>query len=257
LADRLIGKVALITGAARGQGRDAALRFAAEGARVLVTDLDPAGLEETRELVERAGGDVAAHVADVTDPEGRRALIEAVAEAFGELHCLYNNHGLVSGLPIEQNTPEEWDRVYDVNTKSVFFLVQQALPMLRAAAGASIINVSSMAGVAGICNGTVYGSAKGALVGLTANLAFELADDDIRVFCLLPGVVDTPMPRAWLETFPEDQRESVRKNMVGRQLFKRLADATEIVGVAAFLASADASFMTGNAICVDGGWTSW
>lgn len=254
---RLTGKVALITGAARGQGRQAALRFAADGARVFATDLEPDGLEETRSLVEQGGGEVAARAADVTDPAQRTALVAAVEERFGALTCLYNNHGLVSGLPIEQNTPEEWDRVYDVNTKSVYFLIQAALPLLRKAPGASIINVGSMAGIAGIANGTVYGSAKGALTGLTANLAYELAGDDVRVFCINPGVVDTPMPRAWLETFPEAERDAIRENMVARQLFRRLADADEIVGVAAFLASSDASFMTGLSLPVDGGWTSW
>lgn len=257
MAGRLEGKVALITGAARGQGRAAALRFAADGAAVFVTDVEAEGLEETRALVEQAGGEAAARAADVTDPAAREELVAAVQERFGALHCLYNNHGLVSGLPIGENTPEEWDRVYDVNTKSVYFLIQAALPLLREAPGASIINVGSMAGVAGIANGSVYGSAKGALVGLTANLAFELANDDIRVFCLNPGCVDTPMPRAWLESFPEDQREQVRERMVARQLFKRLADPAEIVGVAAFLASSDASFMTGNTVAVDGGWSSW
>jgi meso-butanediol dehydrogenase/(S,S)-butanediol dehydrogenase/diacetyl reductase len=257
MAGRLEDKVALITGAARGQGRAAALRFAAEGAAVFVTDVEAEGLEETRALVEQAGGDVGALAADVTDPDARAALIAAVQERFGALHCLYSNHGLVSGLPIEENTPEEWDRVYDVNTKSVYFLIQAALPMLREAPGASIINVGSMAGQAGIANGSVYGSAKAALMGMTANLAFELANHDVRVFCLNPGCVDTPMPRAWLESFPESERPRVRETMVARQLFKRLADPDEIVGVAAFLASSDASFMTGHTVPVDGGWTSW
>lgn len=254
---RLAGRVALITGAARGQGRAAALRFVSEGAQLFLTDIDADGLAQTHALAEAAGGDVRSRPADVTDRAEVDALIGAVKAEFGALHCLYSNHGLVSGLPIEENTEDEWDRVYAVNTKSVFFLVQAALPLLREAPLASVITVSSMAGVAGIRNGTVYGSAKGALLGLTANLAYELADSDIRVYCLLPGVVDTPMPRQWIESFPEEERETVRTDMVQRQLFKRLAEPEEVVGVAAFLASSDASFMTGTAIPVDGGWLSW
>jgi NAD(P)-dependent dehydrogenase (short-subunit alcohol dehydrogenase family) len=254
---RLAGRVALITGAARGQGRAAALRFVSEGAQVFLTDIDADGLAESHALTEAAGGEVDSRVADVTAAPDVAALIQAVEARFGALHCLYNNHGAVSGMSIEDNTAEEWDRVYAVNTKSVFFLVQAALPLLRAAPSASVISVSSMAGVAGIRGGSVYGSSKGALVGLTVNLARELADDDIRVYCLLPGVVDTPMPRQWIESFPEDEREGVRTSMVSRQLFQRLAQPEEIVGVAAFLASSDASFMTGTVLPVDGGWLSW
>jgi NAD(P)-dependent dehydrogenase (short-subunit alcohol dehydrogenase family) len=193
----------------------------------------------------------------MTDRAELDALVGAVKEEFGGLHCLYANHGLVSGLPVAENTEDEWDAVYAVNVKSVYFLIQAALPLLREAESASIISVSSMAGSVGIPNGTVYGSAKSALIGMTSNLAYEFADDDIRVYCLLPGCVDTPMPRKYIESFPEDEREAATENMVQRQLFKRLADPGEIVGVAAFLASSDASFMTGTALPVDGGWLAW
>jgi meso-butanediol dehydrogenase/(S,S)-butanediol dehydrogenase/diacetyl reductase len=254
---RLAGRVALITGAARGQGRAATLRFASEGAQVFITDLNAEGLEETLQIALEAGGDVRARAADITDRGEREQLIAEVKEEFGALHCLYANHGLVSGLPVPENTEEEWDAVYSVNAKSVYFLVQVALPLLRESKSAAIITVASMAGAVGIPNGTVYGSAKAALTGMTVNLAYELADDDIRVYCLLPGCVDTPMPRQYLESFPTEEREAAEANMVQRQLFKRLAEPEEIVGVAAFLASPDASFMTGSVLPVDGGWTAW
>jgi NAD(P)-dependent dehydrogenase (short-subunit alcohol dehydrogenase family) len=254
---RLAGKVALITGAARGQGRAAVLRFVAEGAKVYMTDVSEDGLAETHQLARDAGGDVRQKAIDVTDPKQVADLIQSLKAELGGLDCLYNNHGVVSGLPIEENTEEEWDRVYSVNAKSVYFLVKAALPLLRESESASILSISSMAGAVGIPNGTVYGSSKSALVGLTTSLAYELADDGIRVYCLLPGCVDTPMPRKYIESFPAEEQEEARQNMVQRQLYKRLAEPEEIVGVAAFLASDDASFMTGTIVPVDGGWLSW
>lgn len=254
---RLEERVALITGAARGQGRAAALRFAEEGARVVVTDVEQDGLEETRALVEAQGGNVVAVKAELTNMSDIDALVSACEESFGALDCLYNNAAVVTGGSIEEYTEEEWDRVLAVNSKSPYFLTQRALPLLRRSEHGSIIFTASTVAVIGIRGGVVYSASKAALIGMTRNLAYELAPDGIRVFCLVPGVIDTPMPRRFLESFPEEDREEVTSSWFARQLFKRFGRSEEIVSVAAFLASDDASFMSGTVIPVDGGWLSW
>jgi NAD(P)-dependent dehydrogenase (short-subunit alcohol dehydrogenase family) len=250
-------RVVLITGAARGQGRAAALRFSAEGARLVVTDVDAEGLAETNRLVEEQGGETASQAAELTDAGDLKRLLDMVEDSYGALDCLYNNAGVVSGGTIAEYTEEEWDRVFAVNAKSSFFLTQAVLPLLQRSDHATVINTSSLVGVVGIQGGTVYGASKGALVGLTRNLAYELADDGIRVYCLIPGVIDTPMPRKFLEAFPAAEQDEVEASWVARQLFKRFGLPEEVVSVAAFLASDDASFMTGTVIPVDGGWLTW
>lgn len=253
----LTGRVALISGAGGGQGIVAAELFAEAGARLVLTDRDVDALEKSRSVAEAAGAEVLAVPADVTVAADRTRLLDESRARFGGIDILYNNVGVVAGGSLEDYDESGWDRVFDVNVKSYFFLVQAALPLLRASPSAAIINVSSLAGLVGVPGATVYGASKGAVVALTKNLAVELAADEIRVNCIASGTLDTPMPRAYLEQFPAERQEAVRNAWTDRQLFKRLGDPEEVVRVALFLASDDSSFMTGAVLNVDGGWLSW
>jgi NAD(P)-dependent dehydrogenase (short-subunit alcohol dehydrogenase family) len=255
MGNSLAEKVVLLTGAAGGQGRVAVERLAAQGARLVLTDVDPSGLEEASRL---AGDvDVLAIPGDVTSKADLDRIVGQVEERFGVLNVLYNNVGVVSGGSLESYTEDEWDRVFSVNVKSHFFLVQRALPLLRKAERASILNVSSLAGLVGVGGASVYGASKGAVIALTKNLAFELSGDGIRVNCIASGTLDTPLPRSYAAQFPEEQRGEVERAWVDRQLFKRLGDPAEVVDAAIFLSSDSASFITGTILNVDGGWLSW
>jgi NAD(P)-dependent dehydrogenase (short-subunit alcohol dehydrogenase family) len=255
MRDSIATKVVMITGAAGGQGRVAVEKFASAGARLVLVDVDGEGLEETVSLA--ADAEAVTVQADLTTAAGLDAIVDRTREAFGHLDVLYNNAGVVSGGSLESYTEAEWDRVFAVNVKSQFFLVQRALPLLRESEAASILNISSLAGLAGVAGACVYGASKGAVVALTKNLAVELAGDGIRVNCIASGTLDTPLPRAYAAQFPEEQRAAVEKAWVDRQLFKRLGEPGEVVDAALFLCSSSASFITGTILNVDGGWLAW
>jgi NAD(P)-dependent dehydrogenase (short-subunit alcohol dehydrogenase family) len=248
---RLAGKVALITGAARGQGRASALRMAGESASVGLTDVDADGLAETTELVRNGGGQVLAVVGDITDAATVDALATAAVERFGQVDVLHNNAGIVLDGTLAEANAQDFDRLMHVNCLAQLLAIQRVVPQMRAGGGGSIINVSSIGGLIALPRMTAYCASKAAVIGLTRGVAYECADDGIRCNVICPGGVDTPMSRAVLSRFP-DEDEGVRL-LTGRQLFKRLATPEEIADVVVFLASDESSFMTGATIPVEGG----
>ena len=253
LERRFEGKVGLITGAASGQGRATAVRFAQEGANLALCDVQEDALAATQQLAETRGATVLAVRTDLADVTQIEDFIANVTDRFGKLDVVHNNAGVIAGGPIDAVRVEEWDRIYAVNVRAQFFLVQKALPLLRAAGGGIVINTSSTAGLVGGPQMAAYITSKHASVGLTKCLAIDLAPDNIRVYCLCPGGVDTPMPRATLETIPADRRQAEWERWTSHQLQQRWASPDEIANVAAFLASDESSFMTGTIIPVDGG----
>jgi NAD(P)-dependent dehydrogenase (short-subunit alcohol dehydrogenase family) len=255
---QLEGKVSLVTGAASGVGRSTAARFAREGARLVITDVNDAGLQETRELIEAGGSKVLAKTADLTSVGDGQSLVAACDERFGALHVIASVAGTITGGPIETYSEADWDRVHAVNAKGPFFLIQSALPLMkRTGPGGAIVTVSSLSGVIGIDGQSPYCSSKGAAVAMTRALAVELARFDIRVNCICPGLIDTPQPNSFLSNFPEGDRESIKQGWLTRQLMKRFSDPAEIASAILFLASDEASFITGLNMPVDGGWTAW
>jgi NAD(P)-dependent dehydrogenase (short-subunit alcohol dehydrogenase family) len=254
---RLEGKVAIITGAAAGQGRATAVRFAREGAALGITDIEDKGLETTREMVVAAGGSCVALPGDASLWPHVDAFVSAVVEQFGRVDVLHNNAGILGeSKPVTELSEDEWDRVMRVNAKSQFLFIRRVVPEMRKAGGGSIINVSSIGAVRGFTNLAAYCASKGAAMALTPALALELGPDNIRVNTLVPGSTDTAMPRDYLASFPEAERPPLEAAW-SRHIIKRLGSPDEIASAVLFLASDESSFSTGLMLHVDGGWLAW
>jgi cyclopentanol dehydrogenase len=246
---KLDGKVALISGGARGQGAAEAKTFALEGAQVVFGDiLDDAGAQVEADI--RAAGGEAAYVhLDVTsEADWRRAVQEAVSR-FGKLNILVNNAGIIiPRVPIEERTAEEWDRVMAVNAKGVFLGTKHAIPAMRQAGGGSIVNISSIAGIGqSLHQEPAYAASKGAVRIFTKVTASQHAKDKIRCNSVHPGPIDTEMLRT---AMPDPQMLDQR---LGRVPLGRMGVVEEIVAGVVFLASDDASYITGSELVIDGG----
>jgi NAD(P)-dependent dehydrogenase (short-subunit alcohol dehydrogenase family) len=253
----LTGKVSLLTGAASGIGRATAIRAAREGSRVVITDVNEAGLEETRRVIESEGGEALARAADLASVAALRSVVDACDERFGELHIVMNIAGIHAGGPIDGYTEADWERVHAINSKAPYFLIQSALPLMRRTGPGAIVNVSSLSGVIGVEQQSLYCSSKGAVVAFTRGLALDLAKDDIRVNCVCPGATDTAQPATFLANFDEAEQERLKEGWFARQLQKRFASPDEIASTVVFLASDESAFTTGVVLNVDGGWTTW
>jgi len=244
---RFGGKVAVVTGAGSGVGREVARRLHAEGAQLVVSDISGHEADAADEL----RGAVAVR-ADVARPDEIRAVVERAVAEFGGLDVLSNNAGIDGQLgPVETCSEENFDRVVAVNLKGVFFGMQAAIPYLRARGGGAIVNIASTAALVGMPLLGAYCASKGGVVQATRAAAIECAKDRIRVNAVCPGAIDTPLLRKIDETHPEAVAAAEQMTPLGRR-----AHPKEIAAVAAFLASDDASFVTGTIMAADGGMTS-
>jgi NAD(P)-dependent dehydrogenase (short-subunit alcohol dehydrogenase family) len=247
---RLEGKVAVITGAAGGIGREAALLFAAEGARVCVADV----AREQGEATAAECRDAFFHEVDVTSAESVEALYRATRERYGGIDVLYNNAGIMppDDASILETAPEAWDRVQDVNAKGVYLCCKHGIPHLLERGGGSVINVASFVALVGAATSQIaYTASKGAVLALSRELAVEFARRGIRVNALCPGPVETPL---LLRLFADDPAAFERRRV--HLPMGRLATAREIANAALFLASDDASYVNGATFLVDGGLTA-
>jgi NAD(P)-dependent dehydrogenase (short-subunit alcohol dehydrogenase family) len=253
MADRLKGKVAFITGAGMGMGREASVLFAEQGARIIVADIDGQAAQGTVALVEKAGGQALAVTGDVALEADVKRMIEEGTRRFGALHVLYNNAGVLwkdRDRSVLETDEASWDRVMAINLKSVFWVTKYGIPHLRTAGGGSIIMMGSVSALAGFTRAQdAYTAAKGALISLTKSLAIQFARDQIRCNVIHPGIVDTPLQAPYLT-------EAIRKEFETGIPLGRIAQPREIANVALFLASDESSFMTGAELVVDGGFTA-
>jgi NAD(P)-dependent dehydrogenase (short-subunit alcohol dehydrogenase family) len=240
---RLEGKVALVTGASRGIGRAIAERFVQEGA-IVATAQRGAGAGQ-------APAGVHAFTADVCDPASVRALVAAVVERFERIDVLCNNAGVGLLRSVVDTTDDQYDLVMDTNVRGTFACCREVVPHMLAAGGGSVINVGSVAGLVGYANDAAYCTSKGAVLALTRQMAIDYSSRGVRTNCICPGFVETEMMRVFLDSHDDPQAtedEIVRLHPIGR-----VGRPAEIAAVAAFLASDDASFVTGATIPVDGG----
>ena len=248
----LAGKVALITGAGSGIGRAAAVRFAAAGARVGLTDLDKEALAGTAGLL--AADTAVSAAGDIVNPATIDELTSTALARFGRVNALFNNVGILIMKSLLDTTVADFDRLMHVNCLSQLIALQRVVPEMQRSGGGSVINVSSVGGLVALPNVSAYCPSKSAVIGLTRAAAAEFAPD-VRVNVICPGGVATPMSDAHLESF--EDKEAATKQLTGRQLIKRYARPEEIANVAVFLASDEASFMTGAVVPVEAGHTAW
>lgn len=251
---RLQDRVALITGAGSGIGRASAIKFAHEGAKVVAVDVREGGIEETVSSIRSEGGTATAVHADVTETESVRGMIGAALDAFGRLDILFNNAGISIRGTILDIDEASFDRTFAVNVKGVFLGCKEAIPVMKAQGGGVILNTASQLGVVGVKASVVYPATKGAVIQMTRCLALDHAADGIRVNCLCPGPIDTPLARSARAQTGEP--EAALRSRLERIALGRIGDPSEMANVAAFLCSDEASFITGAAILADGGWTA-
>jgi NAD(P)-dependent dehydrogenase (short-subunit alcohol dehydrogenase family) len=249
---RLRNKVALITGGAVGIGAEIAKRFAAEGAQVVIGDVNAVEARTTSESIRRSGGSARSVPLDVTKEESWKEALDGIRTAEGRLDVLVNNAGITKRIPITEMPLEDFEQIMAVNVRGVFLGIKHALPFMKQHGGGSIVNISSICGLVGhkLTNET-YTTSKGAVTLLTKSVAVRHARDNIRCNSIHPGTVDTPMVQA-LFTDPEKKRERLDEVPLGR-----LATAQDVANAALFLASDEAGFITGAALPVDGGLTAY
>src|SRR5215207_590009 len=251
---RLEGRVALITAAGSGMGRASAERFASEGAHVVVADINEAAAKEVTEAIRADGGAATAAVCDVGDVDQIKAMIDAVGREHGVLHVLFNHAGIPgpSGLDVGQ---DDWTRTVEVNQRSAFYATTYALPLLRAAGGkGSIIFTSSVSGVVGSPFSPLYSMTKGGIVLFMKSLAVKLGPEGIRSNAILPAMIDTPMLSQFFGRESGANIDDLKNAYKSNVPMGRVARPEEIASAAAFLASDDASWVTGVALPVDGGF---
>jgi 3alpha(or 20beta)-hydroxysteroid dehydrogenase len=240
----LDGKVAVITGGARGQGAEEAMRFNELGARVVLADvLDEDGEALASKLGERA----AYRHLDISDPEQWAALMAWVVAEWGRLDVLVNNAAIWATAPIEEQPIDGFDRIISVNLRGTFLGVQAAIAPMRASGGGSIVNIASVAGVRGIPGHAAYGASKWGVRGIGQVAAVELGPDGIRVNTIMPGIIDTPMISS---------AAGAAAMSVEHLPLRRIGQPNDVAGLVVFLASDASSFITGAEITVDGGSTS-
>ena len=253
---RLDGKVAIITGGASGIGWAAAERFTAEGAAVAIVDVDDDGAEAAAAKLVAAGHPAVGVAADVSVAGEVDAAVARTVEAFGRLDIVFNNAGIAVGGSVLTVDEDAWDRCFAVNVKSVLLCSRAAVPHLEAAGGGSIVNTASVAGLVAVENAAAYCASKGAVIALTRNMAIDLAGRRIRVNAVCPGTVLTPMIERLVTARGDGDRDQGMAMTVAKYPLGRLGDPAEIAAVAAFLASDEASFVTGQALTADGGMTA-
>ncbi len=251
----LSGKVALVTGAASGLGRQISLGLASFGADVAASDINLPGAESTAEAVREIGGTGRAIQVDVTNASRVKEVVQEVLAQFGRFDICFNVPGINIRKPVLELSPEEYDKVVDLNLKGIFYCSKAAGEVMVGQKRGKIINMASIFGLCGGPNQSAYASSKGGIIQLTKVLALEWADKNVQVNALAPGYHMTfgPIAREYLETPPG---KAMVAAILGKIPQGRIAHASEIIGPAVFLASDASNYVTGAVIVPDGGWTA-
>lgn len=247
---RLEGKVAVITGGGSGMGRAAAILFAKEGAKVVVTDLNVEAAQETVKEISENGGEAIAVSHNVVKKENWEEVYNQTIDTFGKLDILVNNAGISQPMSMDELTEEQWDKIVDINMKGTFLGIQLAIPLFRENNGGSIVNISSIAGLTGSSGAGAYTASKGGVRLLTKSVAADYGKYNIRANSVHPGYIVTPMSREYLEN------EQYKQYFLSQTPLGKLGKSEEVAEAVLFLASDAASHITGVELPVDGGVTA-
>ncbi len=249
---KLEGKVAIVTGGGSGIGRATSLAFASEGAKVVVADVVAKGGEETTRMIRDAHGEAIFVKVDVSNAEQVKAMVDKTIEVFGRLDCAANNAGISPApISISRCTEESWDSVIDINLKGVFLCMKFEVPRMLKGDGGSIVNTASMVGLVGDGGHPAYAASKHGVVGLTKTVAIMYGKAGIRVNAVCPGVIRTPMSEKSFAEHPE-----LKAMSIAMAPMDRFAEAEEVARAIVWLCTNDASFITGHALPVDGGYVA-
>jgi len=252
MAGRVEGKVALVTGGASGIGRATALTFAREGAKLVVADMNEEGGHQTVHMITENGGEAIFVQVDVSNATAVEAMISTAVATYGRLDCAHNNAGISSGVrALTADYPEErWQQVIAVNLTGVWLCMKYEIPQMLSQGGGTIVNTASIAGLIGGAGGAAYTASKHGVVGLTKTAALEYAQQGIRVNCVCPGYIQTPMTASNLSD-PERQAQIIAREPIGR-----VGTPEEVAEAVVWLCSDAASFVTGHTMTVDGGYVA-
>lgn len=246
------GQVALVTGAANGIGRATAQAFASAGLKVVVSDVDVTGGEQTVDLIRQAGGEALFVRCDVSRDAEVQALMTSVIEAYGRLDYAFNNAGIeIEKGRLNEGSEAEFDAIMGVNVKGVWLCMKYQLPLLMAQGGGAIVNTASVAGLGAAPKMSIYSASKHAVIGLTKSAAIEFAKKKVRVNAVCPAVIDTDMFRRAYESDPKKGEFAIAMHPVGR-----IGKVEEIAAAVLYLCSDAAAFTTGQALAIDGGVTA-
>ena len=249
---RFDGKVALITGGGTGIGKATAVAFAKEGAKVVICGRREEPLKETVTEIAKNGGKATYFICDVAKSELDDKLTQDTVNKHGKIDILFNNAGVDSSKPIEETTDKDANNVIDIDVKGAFWMLRAVIRQMRKqGSGGAIINMSSISGMVGHTDRAIYCAAKGAIINMTRAIAIEVAKDNIRVNSVCPGPIETPMVAEVMRVAPANMQ-----SYIDLTAMKRMASADEVATVVLFLASDDASYITGVNLAVDGGFTA-
>lgn len=246
---RLKDKVVIVTGAGSGIGRATAILFAKEGAKIVVADWSEEGGKETAEEIKNQGGEVVFVKTDVSKAEDVEKMKNICLEKFGRVDILINNAGIVKFSPLHETPEEDWDKVIDVNLKSVFLCSKAVIPEMLKQGKGKIVNTASIAGLVGFENIGPYCASKGGIIALTREMALEYAPKKININCIAPGVIRTAMTRGMLAN------PQTRQFLEQSTPYPRLGEPEDIANTFLYLASEESDFVNGEVLVVDGGWT--
>jgi 3-hydroxybutyrate dehydrogenase len=254
MPETLNGKVALVTGAASGIGRATALTFAREGAKLVIADMNEDGGQQTAHMITENGGEATFVHVDVSNATEVEAMISKAVETYGRLDCAHNNAGVTQRdyPPTGEYPEDDWNRVIAVNLTGVWICLKYELQQMAQQGGGAIVNTASAAGLIGLAGRAAYVASKHGVVGLTKTAALEYAKQGIRVNCVCPGYIRTPM----VEYVIQHEGPQLEEQMAAREPIGRLGKPEEIAETVVWLCSDAASFVTGHAMAVDGGWVA-